>query len=153
MIQDRFPKSLVNDMFEGNARFGHILHLPTLILSEGRDQEFMDLVDDGYFFDQEFLKQSANLESHLLEFHPLDRQDYAALASIISQYCPADFLVRVEAPIPSNFSFKDGKFLHCSFSWGYYRAIWVLAKDMADAATQAIAFASTVFEEEQKKCQ
>lgn len=46
MIQERFPKSLVDDMFDGNARFGHILHLPTLILSEGRDQEFMDLVDD-----------------------------------------------------------------------------------------------------------
>lgn len=153
MIYDRFPVSLVEDMFNGNARFGHIIHVPTLVLSEGQDKTFMDFVDDTAYNEPEFLAQWPELKSHLSDLPPFDREEYDELAAIFSRYCPADFLVRVEAPIPMGFIFKNNRFVSCSRSWGHYRTKWILAKDLISAANQAIGFSSSIFNEEKLEAQ
>jgi len=154
----KFPKNLLNDMYDSNVRFDKIMHIPTLIcsISERVSDEFQDFLGDAYEEKQsaDLLAQCPTLERTLKEIRENDRIDNFAseVAHNFYRECgDFEFLISIEIAIPYNFRFsEDGKHFSNSLG-GIYQMQWILAKDMVNAAEIAIERATALWERECEK--
>ena len=153
MTIQKFPKKLAEQMFDANVKFESILHVPTLTVSEQLPEKFEDFITDLESYAEEFIKQHPQLQcciEKLIEHaDELMDEDYAQQ---FARYCgELEFLIQIEFPTPRNFKFDEGgKYLSCSVG-GWYRIEWIFAKNMQDAAEQAIQIATNCFKEEEQK--
>lgn len=140
----RFPQSMVDDMFNASCRFSHIIHLPTLGLSNSKLPAFEEFISKDDYQHSDFISQWPDLKNQLID--PDRPFTYAELLYIFSKNCPFDLLVCVQTPVPTNFQFsKTSKFISCSRSWGAYHTKWILANTMVKAGADAIEFADHIF--------
>jgi hypothetical protein len=148
----KFPRSLAEDMFNGNTQFETILHIPTLSVGAYVPEAFEDFLG------------SMDCATDLIEAHPqfkglfdsfqeyTDRDWNEEHASNFSRICTEfEFLVQVQSAIPRSFDLTEsGEFRSCSIG-GHFALEWILAKDMKHAAEQAIQIAEQIFEKALQK--
>lgn len=158
MPSNKFPRNLIEDMFNSNVTFETIMHIPSLTASDSHNvsDQFTDFLDDAYeeWTSKSLLKQCPALESTLTEIRFNDEiKQYAG--DVIQDFYRAcddlEFLILISIRIPFNFRFdQDGKC--CSNSLGgAFRQQWILAKDMIDAAGIAVNRAEELHKEEESK--
>ncbi|MBJ9961802.1 hypothetical protein I5730_14760 [Acinetobacter nosocomialis] len=154
----KFPRQLMSDMWDSNVRFDKILHIPTLSasMSDRISDEFQEFLSDAYedYQNAALLEQCPALASTLKEIQDNDSiEEYSSdIARDLYKECgDFEFLVCLEMALPYNFSFNDkGQYLSNSLG-GIYQGLWILAKDMTEAAQLAIQKAEALWEKECEK--
>ena len=154
----KFPRQLMSDMWDSNVRFDKILHIPTLSasMSERISDEFQEFLSDAYedYQNAALLEQCPALASTLKEIQDNDSiEEYSRdIARDLYRECgDFEFLVCLGMAIPYSFSFNArGQYLSNSLG-GVYQGLWILAKDMTEAAQLAIQKAEALWEKECEK--
>ena len=154
----KFPRNLIQDMWNSNVFFETILHIPTLLASNSTQvsDSFQEFLSDAFedWQNEDLKKQCPNLESTLVEIKENDDiEDYAGEVAedIVNQCGEFEFLIKLETRMPYNFKFdENGKYRSNSLG-GYFRLQWILAKNMVDAAEKAIKIAEAIHDEEEQK--
>lgn len=154
----KFPKQLIDDMWDANVRFDSIMHIPTLVASlSGRvSDQFQDFLSDAYedYQSSALLEQCPELASTLKEIRENDDiGDYACeVAQDFYRECGEyEFLVNLEICIPYDFRFDEHGEFRSNNLGGIYQMKWILAKDMAEAAIIATKEANAIWEKECEK--
>ncbi|MCG7219516.1 hypothetical protein [Acinetobacter sp. AG3] len=154
----KFPRNLIQDMWNSNVFFETILHIPTLLATSSTrvSDSFQEFLSDAYedLQNEDLKKQCPTLESTLVEIKENDHiEDYAGEVAndIVNQCGEFEFLIKLETRIPYNFKFdENGKYRSNSLG-GYFRLQWILAKNMVDAAEKAIKIAEAIHDDEEQK--
>ncbi|WP_228722573.1 hypothetical protein [Acinetobacter lwoffii] len=154
----KFPRKLLNDMYDSNVRFDKIMHIPTLIcsISERVSDEFQEFLGDAYQEKQsaDLLAQCPTLERTLKEIRENDDiEEFAGeIAQDLYRECgDFEFLINIEIAFPFNFSFNEKGEYRSNSLGGQYIMQWILAKDMVNAAEIAIERAEAIWERECEK--
>lgn len=148
----RFPHSLAEDMFNHQTQFGAVLHIPTLNVSDRLPDFFDDFLESMYCADDliEKFPEFKNLFQSFIENPGRDwNQEHA---TNLIRYCTGfEFLVLVESATPYNFKFNsEGKYMSNTVG-GCYQMDWIFAKNMTDAAEQAIEIAVKLHAKQEQK--
>lgn len=158
MSNNKFPRNLIEDMFNSNVTFEKILHIPSLTASDSQNvcDQFADFLDDAYedWTSKSLFKQCPALESKLIQIRDNDDIKHYAGEIIHDFYHACDeleFLILISIRIPYNFKFdQEGKYRSNSLG-GAFRQQWILAKNMIDAAEIAVKRAEDLHQEEELK--
>lgn len=158
MQNNKFPRNLIEEIFNSNVIFEKILHVPSLTASDSHNvsDQFTDFLDDAYedWTSKSLLKQCPALESTLAWIKVEDDiREYAG--DVIQDFYRAcddlEFLILISIRIPYNFKFdQEGKYRSNSLG-GAFRQQWILAKNMIDAADIAVKRAEDLHQEEELK--
>ncbi len=158
MPNNKFPRNLIEEIFNSNVIFEKILHVPSLTASDSHNvsDQFTDFLDDAYedWTSKSLLKQCPALESTLAWIKVEDDiREYAG--DVIQDFYRAcddlEFLILISIRIPYNFKFdQEGKYRSNSLG-GAFRQQWILAKNMIDAADIAVKRAEDLHQEEELK--
>lgn len=149
----KFPRQLAEDMFNEQVNFEAIIHIPTLSFDYSVSDIFEDFIDsiiDSKNAD-DIVEQHPQLKN-IIEFIQDDGNHPTESASMLVRNCTEfEFLALVQKAVPRHFKFTpEGKFLSCS-TGGIYEMNWIFAKDMTDAAVQAIKISEKIHAEEEQK--
>lgn len=158
MSNNKFPKNLIEEMFNSNVTFETILHLPSLSASDPHNlsEKFIDFLSDAYDESTSslLLKQCPALEPTLKWIRVQhDIEEYASdVLQDFNRACnELEFLILISTRKPYNFKFdQDGKYRSNSLG-GYFIQDWILAKNMIEAAEIAIKMAEKIHQEEEVK--
>lgn len=154
----KFSKQLLEQMFDANVRFGTILHIPTLCASvdDRISDEFQDFLEAAYDENQSnyLLAQCPEMAATLKEIRENDSiADFAkdVARDLLREAGEFEFLIKTDTTDPHNFIFKEnGEFLTCSYG-GWHTTLWILAKDMTQAAEIAVKEAQADWNKEMQK--
>lgn len=158
MQNNKFPRNLIEDMFNSNVSFETIMHIPSLTASDSNNvsDQFEEFLGDAYedWTSKSLVKQCPALESTLIQIRDND-QIIQFAGEVIQDFHRAcddlEFLILISIRIPFNFRFgQDGKY-HSNSLGGAFRQQWILAKDMVDAAEIAVKRAEELHQEEESK--
>lgn len=158
MQNNKFPRSLIEDMFNSNVTFETIMHIPSLTASDSQNvsDQFEEFLGDAYedWTSKSLFKQCPALESTLIQIRDNDEIMQFAGEVIQDFYRACDdleFLILISIRIPYNFKFdQEGKYRSNSLG-GAFRQQWILAKNMIDAAEIAVKRAEDLHQEEESK--
>lgn len=158
MSNNKFPRNLIEEMFNSNVTFEKILHIPSLTASDSHNvsDQFADFLDDAYedWTSKSLFKQCPALESTLIQIRDNDEIKHYAGEIIQDFYRACDdleFLILISTRIPYNFKFdQEGKYRSNSLG-GAFRQQWILAKNMIEAAEIAVKRAEDLHQEEELK--
>lgn len=155
---EKFPRKLASDMYDNHVRFAHILHIPTLTTSSDDkiSDEFQDFISSASEDVQSasLLKQCPELKGLLKIIQKSDdfEGDAHDIAMQLEKHCgDFEFLVQFETALPHGFKFNAQGEYSSNKTGGYYYLVWILAKDMVDAAEQANTYATDLFQTELEK--
>lgn len=158
MQNNKFPKNLIEEMYNSNVNFETIMHIPSLTASDSHNvsDQFTDFLDDAFedWTSKSLLKQCPALESTLIQIRDNNEIKHYAGEIIQDFYRACDdleFLVLISIRIPYNFKFdQEGKYRSNSLG-GAFRQQWILAKNMIEAAEIAVKRAEDLHKEEELK--
>lgn len=154
MTTQIFPRQFVEDMYNNNTKFETILHIPTLNITDRVPEAFEDFlssIDSGNGEDliKTFPEQKWIFDLIILENDREYNEEHAC--NITCHFKNFEFLVLVESAKPYNFKFNsEGKYMSNTVG-GFYLQDWIFAKDMKDAAEQAIKIAEKIHAEQEQK--
>jgi hypothetical protein len=96
MQNNKFPRNLIEEMFNSNVTFETILHIPSLTASDSHNvsDQFADFLDDAYedWTSRSLLKQCPALESTLIQIRDNDEIKHYAGEIIQDFYRACDDL-------------------------------------------------------------
>lgn len=155
-----FSRELVTELWESGARFSKIMFIPALAASQDYhvSDDFQEFLEDAFesYQGARLLAQCPELKHVIGIIEGSDSKEIQDWAHDIAQDIyqlsgEHKFLVLLSISIPCRFQFNDnGEFVSCS-TGGAYHQLWVLAKDMQEAARLAIAEAEQIFNTECQK--
>lgn len=153
MTIQKFPRELVEQMFDKNVKFEAILHVPTLSVSDQVPKQFEDFLSSMDCNAADLIEKHPQFKKLIESFLEYTDRDWnEEHAQQLAIYCgDLEFLILVDSSIPRNFEFNEkGEFRSCSIS-GWYQQDWIFATDMKHAAEQAIKIAEEVRAQAEKK--
>lgn len=136
---NNFKKELVSGMYDANVKFGQIFHIPTLsILNIPREfkEDFLGEVEvKGIIFEKLKSSWPELFDKYILDFENVDEEIFVEAITDLGE---KQFLINIQATVPSNFQYNEsGKFISCSLNGGYYN-YWIFANDFVEAAEVAV---------------
>jgi hypothetical protein len=153
MTTSKFPRELVEQMFDQNVRFETILHVPTLSVSHSVPEQFEDFLSSLDCNAEDLISKHPKFKQLIESFQEYTDRDWnEEHAQQLALYCgDLEFLILIESSIPRNIEFdENGKFRSCSVG-GWYQQDWIFATDMKSAAEQAIKISEEIYEREEQK--
>lgn len=155
---DNFPKSLTNAMYDNNVRFAQIMHIPTLSASINEEvseefQDFLSSASEGLQCSR-LIEQRAELKpllNKISKCNDLESNGHEFSLSLERLSGDFQFLVQLEAAIPHSFEFNDKGECKNNRVGGRFYMVWILVKDMVDAAKQANEYAEKMYLDELSK--
>jgi len=153
MTTSKFPRELVEQMFDQNVRFETILHVPTLSVSHSVPEQFEDFLSSLDCNAEDLISKHPQFKQLIESFQEYTDRDWnEEHAQQLAHYCgDLEFLILIESSIPRNIEFDEkGKFRSCSVG-GWYQQDWIFATDMKSAAEQAIKISEEIYEREEQK--
>lgn len=154
MTEQIFPSQLAEDMYDNNTKFETILHIPTLNVSDRVPEAFEDFLSSMDSKNAQDLIEAFPEQKWVLDLiiRENDREYNEEHACNITRYFKDfEFLVLLETAIPYNFKFNNkGEYTSNSIGGRYYQD-WIFAKNMQDAAEQAIQISEKIRAKEEQK--
>lgn len=151
MSNNKFPSQLSEEMFNNNVIFQSILHVPTLNAGQKVTESFEDFLwslesENG----DDLIEQHPQLEGFIRNVQRnMSRgwfEDHAN--NLAMDHSNFEFLINIEIDVPFNFRFHKDREKPSNSLGRYFQRHWIFAKDMKDAAEQAINFAKKIRAEE-----
>lgn len=139
-------------MYDANVKFGQIFHVPTLCLHNiPREfkEDFLEEVEvKGIIFEELKSSWPELFDKYILDFENVDVEIFV---EAITDLGKKQFLINIQATVPSNFKYNEsGEFTTCSLNGGYYN-YWIFANDFVEAAEVAVKISEDLLEVEIKK--
>ncbi|MCK4108887.1 hypothetical protein [Acinetobacter radioresistens] len=151
MTNHSFNYDLRSDMYESNAVFNHILHVPTLNIGQHVPEAFEEFIEsmcdtrEGNQFIEQWPRFKPMVD--YMRAHADSGMESEFAQEIANHVNDFEFLIHIELAVPKNFKFnEEGK----PVSWnitGWRRGEWIFASDMKQAAQLAIQKSAALNEE------
>lgn len=141
-MSDKKISYLAKSLFDENIRIENVFILPFIYACDSMPDSFWDVFDEN---PTEFLESIGLNNANMSDYD--DLLNKTDLLNFMHDRKISGFSIQFSTTVPTNFSFDDGKFYSCDFSWGLTYENFAYGQSIDKAINHAIKIKRDYFNE------